>query len=61
MKNKIGIIILGLATLTLSACGSFGDFEPTSSNGNGSSEVHVHTFEEGWTYDETNHWHRATC
>ncbi len=61
MKNKIGIIILGLAALTLSACGSFGDFEPTSSNGNGSSEVHVHTFEEGWTYDETNHWHRATC
>ena len=22
---------------------------------------HEHTFEEGWTYDETHHWHKATC
>lgn len=23
--------------------------------------AHVHTFAEDWTYDETQHWHRATC
>ena len=22
---------------------------------------HVHTFEEGWTHDETHHWHAASC
>ncbi len=22
---------------------------------------HTHTFEDNWTYDETNHWHAATC
>ena len=22
---------------------------------------HFHTFEEGWTSDESSHWHRATC
>lgn len=24
-------------------------------------EGHVHTFAEGWTYDETYHWHASTC
>ena len=22
---------------------------------------HVHTFAEDWTYDDAQHWHRATC
>ena len=25
------------------------------------SDVHVHTFSTDWTYDETHHWHAATC
>ncbi len=25
------------------------------------TQDHTHTFEEGWTYDEYNHWHKATC
>lgn len=24
-------------------------------------ERHIHSFEEGWTSDETAHWHKATC
>lgn len=24
-------------------------------------ESHTHTFSEEWSYDETNHWHAATC
>lgn len=27
----------------------------------GSTSKHVHTFSSEWTYDETNHWHAATC
>ncbi len=25
------------------------------------SKIHVHTYSEKWTNDETNHWHEATC
>ena len=25
------------------------------------SKIHVHTFEEEWSSDETNHWHASTC
>ena len=24
-------------------------------------EIHIHTYSEAWTKDETNHWHAATC
>ena len=24
-------------------------------------EAHTHTYAADWTYDETNHWHKATC
>ena len=33
---------------------------PTSSS-ESSSSIHAHTFSPDWTYDETNHWHAATC
>ncbi len=34
---------------------------PSSSESGVSSIPHVHTFEEGWRFDETHHWHAATC
>jgi len=34
---------------------------PSSSSAEESSSIHVHTFASTWTYDETNHWHEATC
>ena len=63
MKNKIGVIILGLAALALSACGSFGGDTPSSSQSEeqSESEIHVHTFSDEWTYNETKHWHASTC
>ena len=27
----------------------------------GATQTHEHAFAESWTYDETNHWHAATC
>ena len=27
----------------------------------GATRTHEHTFAAGWTYDETDHWHAATC
>ena len=29
--------------------------------GCGATRTHDHTFAENWTYDETDHWHAATC
>ena len=28
---------------------------------NWTPDAHVHSYSEDWTYDETNHWHEATC
>ena len=35
--------------------------EPSSSIVPSSSESHVHTYEDGYSYDETLHWREATC
>ncbi|MBE6134218.1 MAG: leucine-rich repeat domain-containing protein [Erysipelotrichaceae bacterium] len=32
-----------------------------SQSSSSSSSVHTHTFSNTWTYDETYHWHAATC
>ena len=48
MKKQIGLftaILFAVSTLMVSC----------------SPEVHEHIFAEEWTYDETNHWHAATC
>lgn len=50
-KNKFLTFILGLFTICLSACN-------TETNG-GSN--HQHTFSQSWNYNETLHWHDATC
>ena len=47
MKKLIGLIAIVMLCCTsmFAACLS----------------IHEHTFAEGWAYDETNHWHEATC
>lgn len=42
------------------ACGKKDD-KPNGDNGNDTPAVHTHTYAQTWTYDETNHWHAATC
>ena len=27
----------------------------------GCTDPHTHTYDESWAYDETNHWHAASC
>ncbi len=54
MKKKTTIRILSTLFLSISlgvvACG-----------GNGGQQGHTHTFSSEWSYDETYHWHDATC
>lgn len=33
----------------------------TGNNGGGGTEPHTHTYSEEWSYDQTYHWHAATC
>ena len=41
----LSVILVFAALVVLSSCG----------------KQHEHTFEEAWTTDATNHWHKATC
>ena len=46
----------GMLCMSLAACG--GGLGPA---GPADPPEHKHTFETTWTYDETYHWHKATC
>lgn len=48
MKNKLKILFLTLFALCLNGC-------------NFKELTHTHTFSSEWSYDETYHWHAATC
>ena len=59
-------------TAMLAACGGGGPSTPStpstpesvpspSSNEDGESEEHVHTFKSYWSHDSEYHWHSATC
>lgn len=54
--KKIGKIAAFIAAAALSA----GIAVTAVACGNGGEE-HEHTFATEWSYDETNHWHAATC
>ena len=61
MKKKLFIILLTMLALAacaivFAACG----FGGGDSDGDGGS-THEHTYSEQWSYDETYHWHAATC
>lgn len=52
MKNKfIKIFLPTFAVLSLAACSSVEPVDPS----------HEHTYSTVWSYDESNHWHTATC
>lgn len=54
-QNKL----LCLAAVLLAAIFAFAACSPETPAPN--PEPHTHTFESGWTWDENNHWHKATC
>lgn len=58
MKKLIAALLAGtMLCMSLTACGGTTDNGGTT----GDETPHTHTFEEGWTWDETDHWHKATC
>lgn len=44
----LGIFVGVVPLVTITSCGP-------------QEELHTHTFSEEWTYDDTHHWHEATC
>ena len=52
MKSKFLTLATVVFALCLTACGN--------SNAN-SSSIHEHTFNDSWNFDETYHWHDASC
>ena len=53
MKFLKSLLLTGLVATFLTSCGN----QPTPKP----NPEHVHTFEEGWTSNETDHWHKANC
>ena len=51
---------LGMGAGALTGCDKIGSILD-SLKPDSSVEQHEHTFSEQWTYDETEHWHAATC
>lgn len=45
LKVLIAALLLCLGMTILASCGLY----------------HTHTYAEEWSFDETNHWHAATC
>lgn len=60
MEIKKILILLGI-TFVVAGCGNTKDTSSNSSNNDTTEEVHIHTFEDKWTFNETNHWHASTC
>lgn len=65
---KFWSVMLSLAmavpVFSLAACGGNGGGntpEPPEPPAPPAPPPHVHTFAEDWTYDDAQHWHRATC
>ncbi len=45
---SVSILLSAVLFIGVTACGE-------------TTEEHKHTFSDAWTYDDTNHWHAATC
>ena len=64
-KKTLLACLMGLtmiAGVVLPACGGNSNSGSDSSgNSEVSESVHTHTFAETWEYDDTYHWHPATC
>ncbi len=66
MKRKLLVLLLAALTLfacaaLFAACGEGGADGDGTGGGNDEPPQHTHTFADDWTYDETHHWHAATC
>ena len=57
-KSKILFFILGALVFSLSACNVSNE---NSGGSSGSTPSHEHTYSSSWNYDNTYHWHDATC
>lgn len=54
------IITFLMSLLLVASCGSESSV-PTTSNVEPTSTVHVHTYSEDFSYDQTHHWNESTC
>lgn len=62
MKKHLQFLTgLSIFTLLLTACNITNFIGGNESGGNGGSTSHTHTYSSDWSYDETYHWHAATC
>ncbi len=67
MKKAFLFAVISMAALLLGACGSSNsgddskDTSTSTSTSTSSSSSHEHTFSDKWSYDNTYHWHEATC
>ncbi len=66
MKRKLLVLLLAALTLfacaaLFAACGEGGADGDGTGGGGDEPPQHTHTFADDWTYDETHHWHAATC
>ena len=56
--KKLAFAALSVATITtclcLSACANTAD-------NSDDAQTHTHTYAAGWSFDDTYHWHAATC
>ena len=56
-KNGKDITVSGGSSSTTSSSSSSGG----SSSGGGGGSSHSHSYADAWSYDDTYHWHAATC
>ena len=62
MKKHLQFLTgLSIFALLLTACNATNSRGGNESGGNGGSTSHTHTYSSDWSYDETYHWHAATC
>ncbi len=57
-KLLVAVVVLVATVFTLASCAAIQGFIDKLKP---EQPVHEHTFSEEWSYDETNHWHAATC
>lgn len=58
-KNGKDITVSGGSSSTTGSSSSSGG--SSSGGGGGSSHSHSHSYADAWSYDDTYHWHAATC
>ena len=57
--KKLAFAALSVAAITTCLCLS--PCANTADNGDGDTQTHTHTYAAEWSFDDTYHWHAATC